>query len=226
MTGFHANNQSGLSSSTDPFVGRGADHSGDQSVDGITPASNRYNHLDSCDETSPLLGFSLLPNESSSTVSVAPSLSQWQRIRVITLCAIATLILDFGVTVIAAPKVRMFESIICNNYYRSLDDSMLHSTMYGRDGISEDQCKIPPVQSALANIIGWQVLFDGIPGGYYHFSKVIAQYFVSFTDIVSIYSNSIGDSVWCFLRLQRPETSSCMLFPGLDTIDCMDFFYM
>jgi hypothetical protein len=164
MTTFHANSQSGFSSSTNP-----SDHCGDQTVDSTTPASNRDNHLVAHDETSPLLNFSLLSNGRSSTVYPELPLPQRQRISVITLCAIATLILDFGVSVIAAPKVRMFESIICNAYYRHRDNSMLPSTVYGHSDISEDQCKIQPVQSALANIIGWQVLFDGIPGWYYYF---------------------------------------------------------
>lgn len=166
MTHFHGDSHSDFSSSTNPSVGRVADPSGDQSVNGTIMTSSRDNHSDTHDETSPLLGFSLASNESSSTVHPTPPLSQRQRISVITLCAIATLILDFGVTVIAAPKVRMFESIICNSYYRSRDNSILPDTVYERNGISEDQCKIQPVQSALANIIGWQVLFDGIPGGY------------------------------------------------------------
>jgi hypothetical protein len=164
MTTFHANSQSGFSSSTNP-----SDHCGDQTVDSTTPASNRDNHLVAHDETSPLLNFSLLSNGRSSTVYPELPLPQRQRISVITLCAIATLILDFGVSVIAAPKVRMFESIICNAYYRHRDNSMLPSTVYGHSDISEYQCKIQPVQSALANIIGWQVLFDGIPGWYYYF---------------------------------------------------------
>lgn len=65
------------------------------------------------------------------------------------------LILDVVASVPTAPRMVIFEDIICRNHYASLQD--------GGGGGAVD-CKIEPVQSELAIINGWKETFDTIPG--------------------------------------------------------------
>lgn len=64
------------------------------------------------------------------------------------------LILDVVASVPTAPRMVIFEDIICRNYYASLQDG----------GGGTVDCKIEPVQSELALINGWKETFDTIPG--------------------------------------------------------------
>lgn len=96
----------------------------------------------------------------SGAVSPQTPLSGKNVLRVILLCASATLILDIGLTVVRAPKIRLFESILCQAYYRT-HGSALPVPM---QDIPESQCKTKEIQSGVARLIGWQTVFDGIPG--------------------------------------------------------------
>ncbi|RAL06660.1 MFS transporter [Aspergillus homomorphus CBS 101889] len=102
------------------------------------------------DEDSPLI-----PSPPAAVSSPTPSGKQI--LQVILLCASATLILDIGLTVVLAPKIRLFESILCQEYYRTHDLQGLI-----RD-IPESQCKTKEIQSAVARLIGWQTVFDSLP---------------------------------------------------------------
>ncbi|KAH6623941.1 MFS multidrug transporter [Chaetomium tenue] len=65
------------------------------------------------------------------------------------------LILDVVASVPTAPRMVVFEGIICRNHYASLQDG---------GGGGPIDCKIEPVQSELAIINGWKETFDTIPG--------------------------------------------------------------
>lgn len=82
-----------------------------------------------------------------------------------------------GVVISFAPRTRLFEDIICRKYYAihngttettSISTSALLSLTtnvhFASQAPSESQCKIAPVQDALAELFGWQTFFDGIPG--------------------------------------------------------------
>ncbi|PYH86081.1 MFS general substrate transporter [Aspergillus uvarum CBS 121591] len=86
-----------------------------------------------------------------------PTPSGKQILKVILLCASATLILDIGLTVVLAPKIRLFESILCQEYYRT------HNLQGLIREIPESQCKTKEIQSAIARLIGWQTVFDSLP---------------------------------------------------------------
>ncbi|KAL4874537.1 major facilitator superfamily domain-containing protein [Aspergillus karnatakaensis] len=97
-----------------------------------------------------------LMTDSAGAVSPSRTPSGRQVLHVILLCASATLILDIGLTAVRAPKVRLFESILCESFYR----------IHGHDpmqGIPESQCKTEAIQAGVARLIGWQTVFDGIP---------------------------------------------------------------
>lgn len=79
-----------------------------------------------------------------------------------------------GVVISFAPRTRLFEDIICRKYYAIHNGttetvtttSLLSATTTSllSEAPSESQCKIAPVQDALAELFGWQTFFDGIPG--------------------------------------------------------------
>lgn len=73
----------------------------------------------------------------------------------ITIAASALILtLDVVASVPTAPRMVIFEDIICRNHYALSRDG---------DGEAMD-CKIEPVQSELAQINGWKETFDTIPG--------------------------------------------------------------
>ncbi|EED19842.1 MFS transporter, putative [Talaromyces stipitatus ATCC 10500] len=80
------------------------------------------------------------------------------RIRLmITLYAIILLV-EMGNAMTNGPFTRIFESIVCKNWYREHDPSKL-----GSDGeVPEDQCKSSAIQGEVATIKGVMEFFDGI----------------------------------------------------------------
>ena len=58
-----------------------------------------------------------------------------------------------------APTTEIMESIICEDYYKQKSSVMF------RPGDSEDEeCKVAPIQTELALVLGWQPLFNSIAG--------------------------------------------------------------
>lgn len=78
----------------------------------------------------------------------------------ISLCTLAIIFIDMGYFLTSAPQLRLFESIICRNYYRSRDPGVIDR--HGQ--VPEHLCKINVVQDEIAFIDGYQMLFDNIPG--------------------------------------------------------------
>ena len=66
------------------------------------------------------------------------------------------------------PQMRIFESIYCYQYWEKVDHTKL---LVGRagvgpgavGGVDEKWCKIPQIQGKVAELKGYQTLFDGIP---------------------------------------------------------------
>ncbi|KAK5996533.1 Efflux pump ustT [Cladobotryum mycophilum] len=67
--------------------------------------------------------------------------------------SVLILIVDVVASVPMAPRMVIFEDIICRNYYAAWQDDA-----------SMSDCKIEPVQSELAQINAWKETFDTIPG--------------------------------------------------------------
>ncbi|KAK5011654.1 hypothetical protein LTR28_010137 [Elasticomyces elasticus] len=66
--------------------------------------------------------------------------------------SVLILVADIVATAPIAPRMVIFEDIICRNHYAAWQDSA---------GLGD--CKIEPVQSELARIAGWKDTFDTIP---------------------------------------------------------------
>ncbi|KAB8251033.1 major facilitator superfamily domain-containing protein [Aspergillus flavus] len=64
------------------------------------------------------------------------------------------LITDIAGQIIVAPRLAIFEHIICKAYYTQVS---------GAAGTGMGDCKVEPVQSELALINGWREMFDNIP---------------------------------------------------------------
>lgn len=87
-------------------------------------------------------------------------------------------LVKFSILFLEVPTIRIFEKAICNRFYSvERDDS--HKI---RDGIlwnggslgTDSECKLPAVQDLLADVTGWKMSFDAIPGISF-FSSVVAE---------------------------------------------------
>ncbi|KAI9693456.1 MAG: hypothetical protein M1820_009249 [Bogoriella megaspora] len=72
---------------------------------------------------------------------------------------LATIILGAGDLLTQSPQTRIFEAIICRRYFKKHDPSVIGQN----DWVPERLCKIEPVESGVALLIGWQSFFDSIP---------------------------------------------------------------
>ncbi|KAI4599032.1 hypothetical protein KJ359_002449 [Pestalotiopsis sp. 9143b] len=83
----------------------------------------------------------------------------WPWTHVIGLVLSIAIISDFSESMFTAPRIRLYESVICAEFYSQADPSLV-----GPDGsVPERLCKVVPVQEELATILGWQSFIDSIP---------------------------------------------------------------
>jgi hypothetical protein len=76
------------------------------------------------------------------------------------LCSLFILFYDFPSFMRVAPKLRMYELALCRDYYREVDPSVI-----GKNGtVDEKLCKLPVIQSNLANLRGIIGFLEAIPG--------------------------------------------------------------
>lgn len=84
-----------------------------------------------------------------------------RKIGVLALVCALLLLIDIAGFLGLAPQTQIFEDIICQNYYAGIDKKPNQSYT----AISDDErCKIEPVQSELAMILGYKETFDQLPG--------------------------------------------------------------
>ncbi|KAG8166864.1 hypothetical protein KVR01_002553 [Diaporthe batatas] len=84
----------------------------------------------------------------------AESILNWTPIVVISMM----LFIDgLGENMSLAPKTQLFENIACRQHYNVDSGGPI-------DRPSEEMCKDPAVQDVVAQLFGWQIFFDGIPG--------------------------------------------------------------
>lgn len=82
-------------------------------------------------------------------------------IGVLALVCALLLLVDVSGFLGLAPQTQIFEDIICQNYYAGIDKESNQSYV----AISDDErCKIEPVQSELAIILGYKETLDQLPG--------------------------------------------------------------
>ena len=68
--------------------------------------------------------------------------------------------MGLGYFISAAPQLRLIESIICRHHYKLRSPGLTD----GSEEVPEKLCKINAIQEAVAEVLGWQAFFDGIPG--------------------------------------------------------------
>ena len=67
-------------------------------------------------------------------------------------CMGVLVLISISTSIIKAPQTRLYESVVCFNYYRSHNSSVI-----GDDGnVPESLCKIPIIQGNVATILSWQ----------------------------------------------------------------------
>ncbi len=95
------------------------------------------------------------------------------------------LTLGFGITVAMTPQTRIYEDIICRQYYADHPEqstrlgipfSPSSSQQQPQSRPDESLCKKPAIQDAINSLFGWQMFFDGIPG------LLLAMYYGSLAD--------------------------------------------
>ncbi|KAI9037665.1 MFS transporter [Aspergillus affinis] len=75
----------------------------------------------------------------------------WQTWRIPILCYVAALLLNFAETMRATPKTQLYESILCERYYKLKSESPLGPAVE----ITDRMCKVPEVQEALVSLQAW-----------------------------------------------------------------------
>jgi hypothetical protein len=113
------------------------------------------------DEARPLLS-SPTEAQEGPVKPIAPShrtRCSWPWKYVVIVCIGLAVISDIGEYLYFAPRVRLFESVVCTSHYLQNDPSLVN-----RDGsVPERFCKVDPVQDRVASVLGWQLFFDSIP---------------------------------------------------------------
>lgn len=100
-----------------------------------------------------------LPTPSAVRTTLTRLLTNVQ-FRATLLCFVIIVTVDMAGYLSSAPQVRLFESIVCLDYYRENDPSLV-----GGDGsVPEELCKVDSVQREIAMLNGMQTLFSNIPG--------------------------------------------------------------
>ncbi|EAA29517.1 MFS general substrate transporter [Neurospora crassa] len=138
-----------------------------------------------------------------------------------------------SVVISFAPRTRLFEDIICKKYYAIHNGTIDHSIITTSAGTllsmttnldlsqaqtpSESQCKIAPVQDALAELFGWQIFFDGIPG------LLLAMYYGVLADKKGrspvLFRSLLGQVLaagWVLYVAWRCSSASALSSPGSD----------
>ena len=83
----------------------------------------------------------------------------WPWKYVVVVGIVLAVVSDIGEYLYFAPRVRLFESVVCTRYYLQRDPSLVN-----RDGsVPENFCKVNMVQDEVAMVLGWQLFFDSIP---------------------------------------------------------------
>ncbi|KAF2183449.1 MFS general substrate transporter [Zopfia rhizophila CBS 207.26] len=109
----------------------------------------------SIEEDAPLLS----PVESLAPRIELPKKKSKPWILLVVLAFFLVAAIDIGAFLAEAPKTRVYEANLCLRYYEKHDPSKIKN-----GNVDEILCKIDPVQEKMAMIMGWQDLWDSIPG--------------------------------------------------------------
>lgn len=117
-------------------------------------ATSTYHDDDQASEQSPFL-------DSPQPANVG-SVPLTRRLQLRTLSVIFSIIflLNIADSLSDAPTMRITESIICKNHYKTVDPSRIDDHGW----VKEKYCKVSLVQEELAILNGWATFFIALPG--------------------------------------------------------------
>lgn len=117
-------------------------------------------------ETTPLLKTSLLQiddfisqGQTLGNQSEVKTRCQWPWLSVVALVIATAIVSDIGEDLYGAPRLRLFEAVICKRYYVEHDPSLIDPG--GR--VDERHCKVDGVQDSLAELLGWVYFSNSVP---------------------------------------------------------------
>lgn len=156
-------------------------------------------------ETLPLLGDSigvsdasllssstLVPNSNGEDNKIFSMPTNPHLKKVVVIIACLVVVADMSDFIRIAPKLRIFESSICRDYYRVHDPSVI-----GSDGnVPESLCKIGEVQSDLALLNGWLNVVQNVPS--------MLRFPPQRRELIGVRSSGC-DSIWNLGRYQRTK---------------------
>lgn len=125
---------------------------------------------DNATETSPLLSPTPTTQDQGHHIDFNPRhhILKSQAV-ILNIILLAVVFASFGDQLQESPVTRIYESVICYNYYSKHDPTKLRlpPSAVGPGaigGVDEMWCKADPVQDELAMLNGFQLFLDGIPG--------------------------------------------------------------
>lgn len=109
-------------------------------------------------ENSPLLGdHDSRDGPPSISPSVTPTHPKF--LRVVVISVVCIFLMELGDFMLRAPFMRILEDSICRSYFKSISAGIDFALP-----IPEEDCKLPPIQRELANLKGWNITFQCLPG--------------------------------------------------------------
>ena len=148
--------------------------------------------------------------------------------RVLVLVCILLLLLDIAGYLQAAPQTKIFEDIICQNYYANLANGTRG------DALSiDDPCKVEPVQSELAVMQGYKDSLEQIPGmvlgvAYGILADRIGRRSVLFLGIFGLFVSGLWVKIVCWFSfpIQMVYLSAPILIVGGGAQVASSMFYV
>jgi hypothetical protein len=126
------------------------------------------------------------------------------------MCLLIVVGVDMAGYLYSAPQIRLFESIVCRDYYRVHDPGMI-----GDDGnVPERYCKINEIQGEIAMLKGFQTLFENLPGVFLAIPFGILADRVGRKMVLSLILVGLAlEPVWVlFVCTSRGNISGCTLY--------------
>ncbi|KAI9730352.1 MAG: hypothetical protein M1834_005862 [Cirrosporium novae-zelandiae] len=112
-------------------------------------------HHELSDERTPLLS-----TARDNRTDALSARNQNFKLYVSVMLAAFVVVINFGEIIQLAPQTRVMESIYCREYYKEVDPSLIDE----HGNVPERYCKIDPVQSNVAYLIGGVWFFQFLPG--------------------------------------------------------------
>ena len=111
------------------------------------------------------------PSHNSQKLDPTNSGASFKLTKIAVYCVVLNFLLEIFDMILITPQVALFQRALCLAHYSQHDISVI-----GQDGsISEELCRINPIQHELAVLRGWKGFFDSIPGSKHSLQSPIIQ---------------------------------------------------